>query len=119
MKKLLIAIGMFFSFTVQAQEGPTWQQKPVQCGNIESVYQAYIDPSELRAMFVGVSNSRTHNMIDFSIPVIYFLNAKTGQWILVEVSVVDNWACVTALGDKFDAQVDDQQIRELLLGGKS
>jgi hypothetical protein len=119
MKKLLIAIGMFFSFTVQAQEGPTWQQKPVQCGNLESIYQAYIDPSELRAMFVGVSNSRTQDMKDFSIPVIYFLNPKTGQWIFIEVSVSDNWACVTGLGDKFDAEIDDLQVRELLLGGKS
>lgn len=119
MKKLLIAMGMFFSFTVQAQEGPTWQEKPVQCGNIESIYQAYIDPSELKAMFFGLSNSRTQNMVDFTIPIIYFLNPKTGQFLLIEVSVVDKWACVTALGDNFDAQVDDQQIRELLLGGKS
>ena len=119
MKKLLIAIAVLFSFTVQAQEGPTWQRKPVQCGNLESIYQAYIDPSELRAMFVGVSNSRTQDMTDFSVPIIYFLNPETGQWIFLEVAVQENWGCVVALGDKFDAQVDDQQVRDLLLGGKT
>jgi len=91
---------------------PQWREKPVQCGTISEILEYYVDAHNLKPLFVGVSTVKG-NQGHVPIPIIFYLQPETGQWLYVEYGF-DNQeeACVIGLGDGWDANVEEYNIPE-------
>ena len=102
--------GVFIILAARAVAAPEWVQKPIQCGTLKEVYDHYELGDKLQPLFVGVSVIRSQQG-RAAMPVAFFLNQDTGQWLLLEFGFDGQQeGCVVSVGDGWDPNVDEYDI---------
>lgn len=103
-------------FSVTANADPVWQSKPVQCAELDEIYQVYVNSNNLKPLYIGVANVATQDARTIAVPIIFYMN-DVGQWLTLEIGD-DRWTCVISLGDGFDPSISEEMINEILFGAK-
>lgn len=87
-----------FSNVALGQSGPTWVNKPVQCGELATVIQLQ-EAEGLEPLLVAKGHARmdeTPNLIS-DIGYVFYYNSDKQYWSMIEIFRED-YACVIAMG---------------------
>lgn len=101
--KELIAAFLFgvsiilFSNIAFSQSGPTWVQKPVQCGELAEVV-ALQESEELEPLLASKGHARVENNMVGDLGYIFYYNPENQYWSMIEIFRED-YACIIAQGD--------------------
>ena len=92
MKPILLLMGLFFCFNIEAQT----INKPVMCGKVNEV-QAQLERFGERVVWTSPSPVEKSNYV-------FFGNRETGTWSLLQI--IDGIGCLVAFGEV--AKVKDE-----------
>ena len=94
----VLSIGVIvLSNTAFGQSGPTWVQKPVQCGELAEVIS--LQESEgLEPLLASKGHARVENKMVGDLGYIFYYNAENQYWSMIEIFRED-YACIIAQGD--------------------
>ena len=101
--KELIAAFLFgisiilFSNIAFSQSGPTWVQKPVQCGELAEVV-ALQESEGLEPLLASKGHARVENSMVGDLGYIFYYNSDNQYWSMIEIFRED-YACIIAQGD--------------------
>ena len=109
--KVLPLLGLLFSSTAFAE--PQLRQKPIQCGTFTEVYNAYIEPNNLKPLFTGVATIMTQSGDKMPMPAIFYINQDDGRWMWIETDKTET--CVINIGTGFDPNVDENELMQMLI----
>jgi len=94
-----LSIGVIvLSNTAFGQSGPTWVQKPVQCGELAEVIQIQ-EAEGLEPLLVAKGHARmdeTPKLVD-DVGYVFYYNSDKQYWSMIEIFRED-YACVIAMG---------------------
>ena len=117
MRHLLVGI-ILLLIPIAVHAEPVWKQKPIQCGTTEEIYSAYIDMYDLDLIFIGVGNVMRYDGTTLPAPIFFFVNFDTGLFLVLEHETIPKQACIIAIGDNLDLDVDPNYVRKLLTEDK-
>jgi len=111
MKKFLFAIAsIVFATTAEAK----WYEKPVQCGQMQEIYDNLIDPYELQPMVAAVANIVMPDQPMSPAVMLFYMNIDTGKFLILESDNVNT--CILAIGDGVDFNLTPDEVRNMFLG---
>ncbi len=94
----VLSIGVIvLSNTAFGQSGPTWVQKPVQCGMLAEVV-AVQESSGLVPLLAAKGHARVDDDMVTDLGYIFYYNADNQYWTMIEIFRED-YACVIGQGD--------------------
>ncbi len=107
MKKILAAFILCLGISTAHAE-PQLVEKPIQCATPIEVINHYVLPSDLKTLFIAVTNIRTQHGTIIPVPLVVFVNPDNGRFLIMEGTQEE--ACVINLGDRVDFNISHDDI---------
>jgi len=107
MKILIITMFLVIGYVGDLLANPVWAEKPVQCAHPDEVHERILaDDAQLLMEMSGVARMNEQEWID-DVPYGVYYNPETEQWFVVEYVQLDEYACIIALGEGVNFDVDE------------